>query len=773
MNPAQAGDHNQQSPLLLNRRDLFKLAGGGLVFGIFAPDASGAVAKLPSGYIRLGEDGTVTILASKVEYGQGVMTSLAQMAAEELDVPLSSMRAVMADTGQCPVDGDGGTYGSLTTRNFGPPLRNAAAQARTLLVTLASAQLGVPIEQLMTQEGFVVNRNDPSVRVSYASLAGGKNVEANLTTSSAPKNYSQFTVSGKPALRLDAVEKVTGQAKYTADIQLPGMLYARILRPPARGATLKTVDTTAAEALPGVRVARVGTTILAVLHEKPDLAEQALSLIKADYNMPQTGPDDTNIHQQLLSRPPSAATIAQRGSLTTGENLAVTKVEQTYYTPYVAHAPMEPHAAVATFEGNKLTVWASTQTPFALRNDLASALSISTANVRVIPPYIGGGFGGKIYNQQAIEAARLAREVGKPVNLAWTRAEEFFYDNFQVPAIVKIRSGVDQKGKITHWDYQVYFVESRGTTVFYSIPNYRVQTLGGMTDSRLPFAGGAWRAPGSNANTYAREIHINQLAAAAGMDPLEFRLLNLTDKRMIKVLEKAAEAFGWQPAKAPSGRGFGVACGEDAGAYTVMMAKVEANRQTGEIKVNHILCAQDMGRVINPDGARAAMEGSMMMGMGYSLSEELHFATGAIKDLNFNRYRLPRFSWMPKLETVLVENNTLSPQGGGEPPIITTGAVLASAVFDAIRVAPNQLPMTPARILALIQKAPLVLDPPQCVGDQVRLSWNGSPGVKVEKSDTLINPTWQEVPNTEGQSTVLLPASDTGAFFRLAKPVSP
>ena len=274
MNSHQPINFSQASQLTLNRRDLLKLVGGGLVFGIFVPEVSGALAKLPSAYLRIDEDGLVTLLSGKVEYGQGVMTSLAQMAAEELDVPLSSMHAVMGDTGQCPVDSDGGTYGSLTTRNFGPPLRTAAAQAKALLVQLASGQLGVPVDQLMTQDGYVINRNDPQVRISYAALAGGKSVAADLPTTPKTKDYTQFTISGKSAVRLDAVEKVTGQAKYAADLQLPGMLYARILRPPARGATLTTVDTSAAEAMTGVRVARV-SNLIAVLHEKPDLAEEA------------------------------------------------------------------------------------------------------------------------------------------------------------------------------------------------------------------------------------------------------------------------------------------------------------------------------------------------------------------------------------------------------------------------------------------------------------------------------------------------------------------
>jgi isoquinoline 1-oxidoreductase len=628
------------------------------------------------------------------------------------------------------------------------------------LIQLASGQLGVPEDQLFTRDGFVINRNDETQRVSYATLAGGKNVEVHLDQTPTLHAPAQFTISGQPAVRIDAIEKVTGQAKYAADIRLPGMLYARILRPPAHGATLKSVDTSEAEKIPGVVIRNVGN-LRAVLHEQPEIATQALALVKAAYDLPQSGPDEESIYQYLLSRAPAPQTVGQKGNVVAGEQLATAKVEQTYYTPYVAHAPMEPHAAVASLEGTALTVWASTQTPSGTRN--------ATGAARVITPYVGGGFGGKSSNQQAVEAAQLARVAGKPVNVTWTREEEFFYDTFQCPSIIKIRSGLDSNNKITFWDYQVYFVGDRGASFFYDVPHHRTRSYGSYSEAR-PFAGGPWRAPGNNANTFARESHIDALAAAAGVDPLEFRLLHLKNTRLRQVLDKAAESFGWQSAKAPSGRGCGVACGEDAGAYVAMMVQVEVDQNTGAIQVQRILCAQDLGQVINPEGARPQMEGGMMMGLGYALSEELHFSKGSILDLNFLNYRIPRFSGMPKLETVIVQNNTLAPQGGGEPAIITTGAVLANAVFDAIGVRLSRLPMTPERVLAGIQAKPLILGPPERLGDQIRLSWNGGPGIKLQKTTTLTNPVWEDVLGTEGQSGASLPATDAAAYFRLIKP---
>jgi isoquinoline 1-oxidoreductase len=379
-------------------------------------------------------------------------------------------------------------------------------------------------------------------------------------------------------------------------------------------------------------------------------------------------------------------------------------VDQTYLNSYVAHAPIETHTALAKIEGNKLTLWASTQTPFALKDAAASLLGLPAQNVRVITPYIGGAFGGKSNNRQALEAVRLAKLTGKPIQVVWTRAEEFFYDTFRPAALVKIQAGVTESGLITFWDYGVYYAGDRGAPQFYNIPHHRTASYGsGWTAApgTHPFATGPWRAPGNNTNTFARESHIDMLAAKVGMDPVEFRLKNLNDERMQRVLQAAANNFGWSPAKAPGKRGYrgyGVACGTDAGTYVAHMAEVAVNERTGSVVVNRVVCAQEMGLCVNPEGARLQMEGAITMGLGYALSEEVRFKGGEILHSNFDTYAIPHFSWLPQIKTIILDAKDSPCQGGGEPPIICMGAVIANAVFDATGARLLQLPMTPERV---------------------------------------------------------------------------
>jgi CO/xanthine dehydrogenase Mo-binding subunit len=319
---------------------------------------------------------------------------------------------------------------------------------------------------------------------------------------------------------------------------------------------------------------------------------------------------------------------------------------------------------------------------------------------------VGGGFGGKGSSPQAAEAARLAKAVGKPVMLAWTREEEFFFDTFRPAAVVKIRSGMDGTGRMVFWDYKVYFAGSRGCENFYEIPHHRETVYGEwrIGPGIHPFGVGPWRAPAANTNVYARDLHINIMASKAGVDPLEYRLNHLKNKRMRRVLEAAAKQFGWTSAKPPSGRGYGIACGIDAETFVATMAEVKVDKTSGKISVSRVVCAQDMGHVVNPQGATIQMEGCITMGLGYALAEEVHFKNGQLLDTNFDSYDIPRFSWLPKIETVLVENDDLPPKGGGEPAIITMGGVLATAVFDATGAKLLQLPMTPARVKDALKK---------------------------------------------------------------------
>jgi len=350
-------------------------------------------------------------------------------------------------------------------------------------------------------------------------------------------------------------------------------------------------------------------------------------------------------------------------------------------------------------------VWASTQSPFGLKGQLVSALALAEDKVRVLTPFVGGGFGGKGSSSQGIQAARLSKNVGLPVQVAWTREDEFFWDTYRPASIVKIRSGVTRAGKPAFWDYRVYFAGARGSEQPYDIPHHR--TVAHSRGWRAPpgthpFATGAWRAPGASSNVFAREQQIDIMAAKAGIDPLEFRLQNCSDPKYIGVLKAVADKFGWKPAAGASGRGVGLACGIDADTVVATMAEVDVNRKNGQITVRRVVCAQDMGQVVNPAGATQQMEGCITMGLGYVLTEAQRFRGGEILDLNFHNYELPLFSNLPKIETVLIDSADPAPHGGGEPAIINMGAVIANAVFDAIGVRLFELPMTPERVKATL-----------------------------------------------------------------------
>jgi len=707
---------NNYSPSQQSRREFIKKAGSG-IFILFAvgdtllfsqESVRAPQQRLPSdfnAFLRIGPDGRVTCFTGKIEMGQGVHTSLPQMLADELDVALDSVEILMGDTDLCPWDM--GTFGSLSTRVFGPALRAAGAEARQVLLELASENLKVPRERLSTENGVVFDKADKKNRVSYGKLADGKKIERRANGKASVKKPAEFKIMGKSVPRRDAADKVTGKANYAGDIHLPGMLAAKILRPPAHGAKLVDIDLSEAEQIRGVQVIKEGDFV-AILHKYPDVAEQALSKIKARFDRPDTGVDDKTIFDHLLKVAPQGRATTKDGNLQQGEQLSKTVVEETYFNDYVAHAPIEPHTAVVNIEGGKATVWASTQTPFSVKGEVARELGVAPEQVRVITPFVGGGFGGKTRNLQAVEAARLAKLSGKPVQVAWSRKEEFFFDTFRPAAVVKIKSGIAENGGVSLWDYHVYFAGERGSQHFYTIPHHSTVVHGaGWTGApgSHPFATGAWRAPSNNTNTFARESQIEIMAAKAGMDPVEFRLRNLADKKMQNVLKAAAEKFGWKPANPPSGRGYGVACGTDAGTSVATIAEVEVHKATGMVKVKRVVCAQDMGLVINPEGATIQMEGCITMGLGYALTEGLRFKNGEILDLNFDTYEIPRFSGLPKIETVIIDNKDSDPQGGGEPAIITMGAVIANAIYDAIGVRLFHLPMTPERIKEAINKS--------------------------------------------------------------------
>ncbi|MBZ5558010.1 MAG: molybdopterin-dependent oxidoreductase [Acidobacteriia bacterium] len=690
----------------MRRRDFVKL-GAGIVVAcridpLWAFQGRGQLPRFNyptdfNAYLRVGGDGRVTCYVGKVELGQGSMTALTQLVAEELSVAPASIDMVMGDTDLCPWDL--GTFGSMCIPVFGPVLRRAAVEAREVLRELAAERLQVPAASLEVKNGSIFDPRDPEKTVTFASLADGKAITRHVSVVPPLKDPASFSVIGQSLPRRDATEKVTGRAKYSGDLRLPGMLYAKIVRPPAHGAKQIRVDTSAAASVQGALVVRDGD-LVAVLHEQPDEAARALALIAAEFERGAAAIDDLTIFDHLVSAAPAGQQIVGQGNLVEGERAASAVFEETFLNAYVAHATMETHTALATIDGGKVTVWASTQAPFMVKTQVADSLGVPPDRVRIITPFVGGGFGGKTMGQQAVEAARLARATGRPVQVAFDRREEFFYDTFRPAATMKLKAAIDGAGKIVLWSADVYGAGEGGAAPIYDIPHQRVVVYGGWqapAPGLHPFGVGAWRAPAFNSNTFARELLIDRMAASAGLDPLTFRLNNLSDPRMRRVLQTAADRFGWVPSKTPSGRGVGMACGVYSNTYVATFAEVTVDG-SGQVRVKRVVCAQDMGVAVNPQGARTQIEGAITMGLGYALSEEIRFRDGEIADRGFDTYRIPRFSWLPKIDAILVDSPDVPPSAGGEPAIICMGAVIGNAIHDATGGRLFQLPLTPARV---------------------------------------------------------------------------
>jgi isoquinoline 1-oxidoreductase len=698
----QSGENVVSAGPQLSRRDFLKISGSGIFIsftaGSFDPSALQQRGRdYPTNfnaYLKIGEDGRVSLFCSKIEMGQGIITSMAQMLAEELDVKIDSIDMVMGDTRLCPWDS--GTTGSRSTKFFGPPLRRAGAEARAILLQMASERLNITPERLVVKNGVVSDKMNAANKVTYAELVKGKQIDRHI--SGVPiKSISKHTISGTPTMRTDAKAKVMGEAKFTRDIKLPGMLYAKVLRPPSHDATLESVDVSKASNIFGAIVIQEDD-LIAVLHENPELAEDALALVSAKWNVPEPKVDDQSIFDYLKKAAPDGRVHVEKGSLPDGHAAAKKSVESEFYNHYVAHAAQEPYAVLAHVEDEQVTVWASTQAPFRVRATVAETLEIPEEKVHVITPFVGGGFGGKKSGQQIREAVKLSKITRRPVQLAWTRREEFFYDTFRPAAVVQLESGLNAEGDITFWECNILFTGSRSSEPIYNIPHFRVKTR--STRSAHPFGTGAWRGPGSNTNVFAMESHTDILAQAAGMDPFIFRMNNLTDERMIRVLNAAADKFGHNFNKSPSGKGYGISCTNYLNSYVATIAQVSVNKSTGKVKIERVVCAQDMGEIINPRGAKLQIEGGITMGLSAALTEEIKFSGGKIHTRNFNSYQITRFSDAPPIDIILVDNPDVPPQGCGEPAITTVGAALANAIYDAVGARVNILPMTPERILA-------------------------------------------------------------------------
>ena len=636
-------------------------------------------------WIHIGEDGAITAYTGKAEVGQNIRTSLTQAVAEELRVPVGSIKLVMGDTDLTPYDM--GTFGSMTTPQMAPQMHKAAAAARQTLIGLAAKSWNVDAASLAARDGHIVDASGTK-RAGYGELTRGQKLLETISSDVPVTPASDWQIAGKSIPKVDGRAFVTGEHKYSSDVDRPGMQFGKVLRPAAFGGKLASFDASAAESMPGVRVVRDGD-FAGVVAPDPEVAANALKAIRADWK---TEPQPSSrelfayLREHAESRPaPNLAAVQQAIAE------APVKLRQSYEIAYIAHTPLEPRAAVAEWSGDRLTVWTGTQRPFGVRTELAEAFHIPEDRIRVIMPDTGSGYGGKHTGEAAIEAARLAREAGKPVKLVWTREEEFTWAYARPAGVIEIASGATKDGTIAAWEFHNYNSGTAGMDTIYAIPNKVVQ----FHPTKSPLRQGSYRALASTANHFARESHIDELAHAVGIDPLEFRLKNLKDARQRTVLQAAAEKFGWGKLKSADGHGFGIACGFEKNGYVASAVEAAVDRPGGKVRVVRVVTAFDCGAVVNPDHLKNQIEGSMMMGLGGALFEALQFENGRVTNARLSAYRVPRFSDMPLLETVLVDRKDLPSAGAGECPIVALAPAVGSAIFAARGVRLRSMPMVP------------------------------------------------------------------------------
>jgi len=640
-------------------------------------------------WIHIDEKGTVSVFTGKVEIGQNIRTSLTQAVAEELHVPLDTIRIVMADTDLTPFDL--GTFGSLTTPRMAPQLRKAAAAARETLIALAAEQWKVEPASVRIMNARFVN-HDASKSLTLAEVAKGQKLVKTIPTDIAITAAKDWTVAGTPVPKVDGRDFVTGKHQYTTDLRREGMLYGRIVRPSALEAKLVSSDTKAAEAMPGVVVVRDGDFI-GVVAPNRETAIRAEKAIAVHWQAPgQPGNDELYAY---LKKNAEAGRARPVGSVADGMATADKKLSQTYNIAYIAHAPLEPRAAVAEWTDGKLTVWTGTQRPFGVREELAEAFHIPQEKIRVIVPDTGSGYGGKHTGECAIEAARLARASGKPVKLVWTREEEFNWAYFRPAGVIEVNSGVKNDGAVTAWEFHNYNSGGSGIQVKYDFPNHDIQ----FHNSKSPLRQGSYRGLAATANHFAREVHMDELAQLVNMDPVQFRLKNIKDARLKAVLEAAADKFGWSRKKT-DGRGRGIACGFEKGSYIATASEVSVDAKTGRVKIERVVESFECGAIVNQLHLHNQVEGAVVQAIGGALFENIQFKNGQILNGKFSQYRLPRFSDMPVIEVVLVDRKDLPSAGAGETPIVGLAPAISNAIFDLTNVRLRSLPLAPEGIVS-------------------------------------------------------------------------
>lgn len=683
----------------LSRRSFAQTLSAGLLIAVAAPALGQQRGERDEGRgrgggqtlsarIHLGKDGTITVLAGKVEGGQGARGELSQAAAEELGAPVSRIQMVLADTAVVPDDGI--TAGSRTTPGTVPPVRQAAAAVRSLLVEFGCQQWKVERAAVEMRDGRLVevagNRS-----LTYADLAKSDDAPKLLEGTVPPEvelmPVREWKVLGKPMLRPNARDVVIGAHKYPSDIARPGMLYGKCLRAPAYGAKLVSIDLAPAKAMEGVVVVQ-DDQFVGVAAPNSTLATKALKAVSDTAKwetVPQPGSKELFAYLKQNAQggvPPNpyADQMDQPKAL-----------QRTYEVAYIQHAPLEPRAAVAEWTDGKLTVWTASQNPFGCRSELARAFHLREDQVRVLIPDFGAGFGGKHTGECGVEAARLARAAGRPVSLRWTRVEEFTWAAFRPAALIEAESSLDAQGRIATWHFININSGANAVDTPYAISKKNCRYI----PSKPPLRHGSYRCLAATANNFAREVFMDELAAAAGADPLAFRLAHLENARLRAVLEKAAKEFNWDERvkKKDDQVSVGLACGTEKGSVVAACVEVEIDRKQKTIRVRRICEAFECGKILNPANLLSQVQGCILMGLGAALREEVRFEDGKILNATFGKYLVPRFADMPELDIHLGDRPDLPSAGGGETPIIAIAPAIANAVFRATGASVRSMPV--------------------------------------------------------------------------------
>lgn len=671
-------------------RDYFGVLGDGLVSvlppGEVPPAAGqpGRVLWTASGgaWLHVGADGVVTAFTGKVDVGQDNRTALSLLVAEELRVPYASVRLVQGDTDVCPFDM--GTFGSRSMPDGGGALRVAAAAAREALVSMAAASLEVDPATLAAADSAV--QHAASGRsASYRELVNGLHRVVTASAETALTSGEDWSTAGRTVRKRAAADAVTGGKLFPSDLavpsRVPGMRYGAVLRPPAYGAVLRSADVAEAEAMPGVRVVRDGS-FTGVVADDAATAGRAVAAIRAEWDR-QPQPSETEIDEYLRAHPAEAdgqwgPFLHEAGDVHQAMSTAGVALEATYTAAYIAHVPIEPRLALASWDGGRVTVLTATQRPFGVRGEVAAALEVDERDVRIVVPPAGTGFGGKHAGAVSAEAARLARASGHPVAVRWTREEEFTWGYFRPAAVIDVRAGAGTDGRIAAWEFTNINSGAPAILPPYEIPAQRVE----FRPAASPLPQGAYRGLAATANNFARESHIDELAGRLGIDPVEFRLRHLADERLADVLRAAARRGGWdQRAAAGGDRGLGIACGTEKGGRVASCAQVTITADGP--RVERIVTAYECGAQVNPGTVRAQVEGGTIMAIGGALFEAVHFADGQIRNASLRRYRVPRFADIPVVDVELIDRPDLPPAGAGETPLIAVAPAIANAIFAA------------------------------------------------------------------------------------------